>query len=244
MSASNLRKSLKDLTSDFYNRHSGLIQKLNAERPHFADLRNPVQEAEISKGRSDITADSLNKLASIQRDIAGEKQANVRSIGKLKYPNLTNIDSNAARGFGETQLMSARFFLGSSPSDEALSSEIHNAFDLGRIDYAWTLLEGSRPATPTNRALSDAEKKRIALLDEIENALPEKAKLNELQAELRSNTSVAQKAREFQKYVQSGYQNEFFTREDVESMPQNVVQANLISVNESMSCWEQSLVAT
>jgi hypothetical protein len=34
--------------------------------------------------------------------------------------------------------------------------------------------------------LSDAEKKRIALLDEIENSLPDKSKLDELRAELKN----------------------------------------------------------
>jgi len=158
-------------------------------------------------------------------------------MDKIKYPLRSSYDIQQAT-LGKQQQTNALLFLNSSPSVERIASEIRNAVDAGRIDFAWTLLESSRPGIPVDRTFSDEEQKRVALLNEIESGLPEHSKLDELKNELQSIMGMAQTAREMQKHFESGSDNEFFTREEVEHMPQVQVTANLQAVNESMSCWE------
>jgi hypothetical protein len=201
---------------------------------------------EVRKAQTQAREANKSKLTEIQRKIASEIKDVKKEIEKVKYPLRASKDLQRLT-LGESQRTNALLFLNTSPDPERIASEIRTAFEREDIDYAFTLQDNClnairRDAVGTSSP-TDAQKWLQAEVASIYNSFEGKAKIDELEGELAAVSKVDQMAREMLRHNESGHVGDFFTREEVELMPQAQVSANLQAVNESMPCWEERRVA-
>ena len=206
MSTTYLRSSIKDL----YTAYSKRQKNIEATMPNGFRLYNAeVQASMIDTERKKIQTEFKGKAVELQKKIASERKQVRLDIGRVRFPGLTSKDPGE-RAIAETQINSALLFLSTPHSSEAIASALRDAIDLKRNDFAFTLIDNVLAGIPKDISgqdkPSEAQKVLLNEIADIENSFNGKAKLDELQAELKGMPILETIANEFKAQIDAGEQ--------------------------------------
>lgn len=216
MSVSYLRSSIKDLYLAYRLQQQELSEKIKRDEarvrqyaPEYQALKRQEADAETQKLRTQILGTFKPKLADLRGNIASDRKQVRLDIGRVRFPGLTSKEPSE-RAIAESQINSALLFLSTAHSAEAIASAIRDAMDLNRNDFAFTLIDNVRAGIPKDISgqdkPSEAQSVLLSEIKDIENAFEGKAKLDELQAELKKLPALQTMADDFQRQVEGGSQ--------------------------------------
>ncbi|MFH0990271.1 MAG: hypothetical protein V1799_09700 [bacterium] len=200
-------KSLAELRNSFNREMQGIPARLSKENRNFQNYTADYQSEEIKKAKSSTVEAYKSKVNSLATNILNEKKNLLRNSQKVKYPNLTNGDTTL-QAMGEAQVNSALLFLSTPHTSEAITKAIQNAFDLGRNDFAFTLIENILSNIPRDISgqpkPSETQKGLIAGINEIVNSFKGNEKLEEIQSKVAGIEKILVMIDEFKTEVDSG----------------------------------------
>jgi hypothetical protein len=239
MSVLQVRDSLKRSITAFNEKKQALQQGFTNDKEHSESWK----QEQIKLKKEKLQEEYVGNVVDIQNRLLKAENETIQKIGKLKYPASSSI-SDALKTSGEMQINTAQLFLNRFHSTESIISSIKNALALGRIDYAFSLMEGARETIkPENTGLlSPQNKEFLQSLDSITTAFDSNGNLAELRSELESVPEITQTAEHFQRFISNENTTaSFIPMNVIRSMTQEQVNANLDSVMVSMGCDSNSL---
>jgi hypothetical protein len=196
-----------------------------------------IEEQKQAK-RLSIKTEYLGKMLSIHDRLRVEGDAVLKSIGRIKYPVATH-PLESSRIAGEAQLQTAFLFLQAKPSPKTVLSSVEEALAIGRTDYAWTIInaEKARIASRSASVMPDASDTALLRgMSEIVARWDLRGELSQLEAEKELIPAIRERAESFERFIQNEHlTGQFVPRDEIESMTESEVGANLESVNWSMS---------
>jgi hypothetical protein len=202
MSAKSLSTKILELKRAYEGSMKGIPGRLRREVPAFDSYSPEAQARERLALQAIVGGETGGKVESVVSEIASERKAVPVSIGRVKFP-FTSSRETDRRLIGEMQIASARSFVASVPDARALASEIRQALALGRIDYAWTILDVARGKIQ-KPILSDEDRELQAELENILEGIEGVPKIAELEKEAEGFQVVARSASEFQAQLLQG----------------------------------------
>ena len=215
MSTANLRSSIKELYLAYGLQQRELSEQIKRNEakvlqyaPAYQAVEKEKLNAETQKARTQILQTFKPKIADFKGKVASDWKQVRLDIGRVRFPGLTSKDPSE-RAIAETQINSALLFLSTPHSSDAIASALRDAMDLNRKDFAFTLIDNVLAGIPKEFGQDKPSEAQQALLNEIadiERSFDGKAKLDELQAELKTLPALQTIADDFQRQVEAGSQ--------------------------------------
>lgn len=200
----------------------------------------PEEQADaIKKKRDEHLPEMQKRLSHIQQEIASEMKDAKAGIDRLKYPLRSSKDIELVT-LGTQRQTNALLFLNGNPSEERIAKEIREAFQRGEVDYGFSLFENCLNDIRRDLAgkviLTEPRKWLQAELETIYGSFPGKAKLDELESELKGFATAELIAQDFAGQEEAGAASlvsvELFPflseNERLESMQQVAARGNLM----------------
>jgi hypothetical protein len=222
-------KEMLQASIDGFNLKKKNLQELyRNDREHSPSY---IQE-QLQIKREALKTETAGNLVDIQLRLAAAVEGTRSKLGSIKFPSSTS-SLEAIRTAGEVQQNTANIFLMREHSHESILSSIRNALTLGRVDYAFAVLEGSREAVkPVNGMLSQESKQFLQDLAAIEQGFDATGKLGALAGELEGAPEIAQTIQHFQRFlVNEHLTGSFIPMAVVREMTEAEIGQNLESVN-------------
>jgi hypothetical protein len=195
-------------------------------------------ESQKQAKRLSIKTEYLGKMLSIHDRLRVEGDAVLKSIGRIKYPAATH-PLESSRIAGEAQLQTAFLFLQAKPSPKTVLSSVEEALAIGRTDFAFCLIDSERAriaSISSSTAPNPTDKAEIKALDAIVARWDLRGGLSQLEAEKELIPAIRERAESFERFIQNEHlTGQFVPRDEIESMTESEVGANLEAVNWSMS---------
>jgi dihydroneopterin aldolase len=169
------KEGLKSVYLEHSASMNGLQKKLNTD----SNYRNfsATYKAEMeAKERETISSATRQKLEELEKQIDADRKTIALKIAKLKFPLMSSLDP-MERLSGELQANSALLFR--SSDIENITSELENAFTLGRTDYAFSIIRNALSGVKTD-PYGQLSKENQNLLNEIQSVEKQYGKHEEL----------------------------------------------------------------
>jgi hypothetical protein len=226
-------KEMLQASIDGFNLKKKNLQELyRNDREHSPSY---IQE-QLQIKREALKTETAGNLVDIQLRLAAAVEGTRSKLGSIKFPSVTS-SLEATKTVGEVQQNTAQLFLMREHSRESILSSIRNALTLGRVDYAFALIEGAREAVkPVNGMVSQEGKQFLQDLAQIEAAFDATGKLAALSTELEGVPEIAQTIQHFQRFIVNEHlTGSYIPLAVVKEMSEAEIQANLESVNFAVS---------
>lgn len=195
------------------------------------------KQEQLKLRKEKLRQEYVSKVLSLKQSIFDAGESIGLEIGKKKYP-ATTATSEALRMSGEMQLNSANLFLMQQHSDDNILKAIRDSLTIGRVDFAFTVLEGWRERLEMTDGLSmqtEETRKLLNELDAITTQFDRDGKLKQLQSDYNALPAIAQTTESFGKFLNLDSTAEFIPIERIRSMSEDEVGQNIESVNISLS---------
>lgn len=189
-----IKKKIISIKNEYNFAQKNSIDNLGKGNVHFNNYSIVNQRLEEQKAIQSNVDAFKSKLPEILGNV-NEGKKNIKSkIEAIKYPN--RFGDATQKLTSELQLNNALMFL-SKATDIEILSEINNAFNNGRYDYAFHLIE-KVSNRPIDRLLMTAEQKQFEndfklLID----SFPDKKKIDALETEMNDLSSAEEMLTEF-----------------------------------------------
>jgi hypothetical protein len=190
--------------------------------------------------QEELKNEYASNLVDIQNRLTAARNDTALQVGRIKFPSSTS-SLEAIRTAGEVQQNTAQLFLMREHSHAGILSSIRNALTLGRVDYAFALIEGAREAVkPVNGMLSQEGKQFLQDLAQIEQGFDATGKLGALAGELENVPEIAQTIQHFGAFLTNEHlTGGFIPMAVVREMTEAEIGQNLESVNFVVSLGSQ-----
>jgi hypothetical protein len=232
MSILQVQEMLTASYAAFNQKKQKLQESFVNDNEHAEDFKQEL----LQRKRAALQIEYTSNVEDIEKRLATQEKSTAEKIGRLKFPNSTS-SLEALRMVGELQLNAANSYLAKGHSRENILTSIKNALTLGRIDFAFALLDGARESVKpeTTGIFSTQSLQFLQDLQDIVGAFDKDGELARLNAELESVPETLQTLEAYKQFILSeNLTTSFFPIADIRKMSQEQVNANLESVNASI----------
>jgi hypothetical protein len=240
MSVLQVKDGLTRSITAFNEKKQALQQGFTNDKEHSESWKQEQMKLKKEK----LQEEYVGNVVDIQNRLLKAENETIQKIGRIKFPSSTSI-LDAIKTVGELQLNSAHLFFMKEHSPESIISSIKTALALGRIDYAFSLIEGAREAVKPESTglLSSKSKEFLKELEDITTAFDSNENLAELKSELKSVPEISQTVEHFQRFIENDNTTaSFIPMWELRSMTQEQVNANLDSAMVSLGYAEDSII--
>jgi len=237
MSVSQVREMLQASITAYNEKKRALHTAFFQDNEHSESWKAEQRQRKQKELKNEYAAN----LVDIQNRLSKAESNTALQVGRIKFP-LVSSTLNENRTVGELQRNSAELYLAREHSHAGILSSIRSALMLGRVDYAFSVIEGAREAVkPVNGMLSQEGKQFLQDLAQIEQGFDTTGNLGALAGELAGVPEIVETLKGFQAFLMNeNLMNENLTGSyipfsAVRGMTEAEVRANLESVNFAVS---------
>jgi len=209
--------------------HTALFNDSEHTESWKADQKQRKQE--------ELKNEYAGKLVDIQNRLLKASSETTLKLGSIKFP-LASSSLPENRIVGESQLNTANLFLMREHSHESILSSIRQALTIGRVDYAFALIDGAREAEKEEipGVFSSESKRFLQELAAIEQGFDTTGNLQALAGELEGVPEIAKTLQHFQRFLMNEHlTGSFVPLSAVRGMTEAEMIQNLESVNFAVS---------
>ena len=233
MSVSQVREMLQASITAYNEKKRALHTAFFQDNEHSESWK--VEQRQ--RKQEELKNEYAGNLVDIQNRLSKAESNTALQVGRIKFP-LVSSTLNENRTVGELQRNSAELYLAREHSHAGILSSIRSALMLGRMDYAFLVIEGAREAVkPEGTGVFSRESEQFLQdLVAIETAFDATGNLGALAGELAGVPEIVETLKGFQAFLMNeNLTGSFIPMSVVREMTQAEVQANLESVNFAVS---------
>jgi hypothetical protein len=234
MSIQSVREMLQVSIAEYNGKKQALQKMFFNDNEHTESWKHDQMKIQREKMQEEYAG----VLIDLQSKIENAESETALKIGRLKYPSATST-LEAVRTSGELQLNSAQLFLMKERSYSSIVSSIKQAFTLGRIDFAFGLIDGLKELVSSKSASeypSDAEMQALKQVQEMVDSFDRNGLLMQLDKDMQAIPEISQTARAFKQFISKEETTAIFVpMSEIRSMNEaEMLQVGMESINASI----------